>query len=192
MQQGELQPATFQGYYKTCEGILKFFDKQRLVSDLAPQDFGALRSHLASRLGVVGLANAITRIKVPFRWAFDNGVIDKPVRYGTEFKAPSAHARRLDRASKHTRLFSAEEIGKLIKAASNVNLRAAISRALDAGIPPATAARVFGTSIGVIMQHYADLDVERADTFLGLGVHVRTMSTAVGAGGTQKEAGQSR
>lgn len=83
MQQGELQPATFQGYYKTCEGILKFFDKQRLVSDLAPQDFGALRSHLASRLGVVGLANAITRIKVPFRWAFDNGVIDKPVRCGT-------------------------------------------------------------------------------------------------------------
>ena len=59
-------------------------------------------------------------------------------------------------------------------------------------LQPATAARVFGTSIGVIMQHYADLDVERADTFLGLGVHVRTMSTAVGAGGTQKEAGQSR
>lgn len=130
----ELQPATFHGYYKACEEILGFFGKNRLVSDLTPQDFGSLRSHLDSRLGVVGLANAITRINVSFKWAFDNGLIERPVRYGTEFKSPSARTRRLDCASKHTRLFSAEEIRNLIKAASTVNLKAAILLGVNGGM----------------------------------------------------------
>lgn len=47
--------------------------------------------------------------------------------------------------------------------------KAAISRALNGGMPPATASAVFGTSIKIILEHYAELDTERADVFLGLG-----------------------
>ena len=58
---GELSPRTFRDYYKTCEGLLAHFGKERRVDGLRPMTSAAFRSVLAKRYGVVSLKNEINR-----------------------------------------------------------------------------------------------------------------------------------
>ena len=51
--------------------------------------FEKLRTKLAESYGPVALANAVTRTRVMFKYAFDADLIDKPVKYGQGFKKPS-------------------------------------------------------------------------------------------------------
>src|SRR5262245_57625167 len=59
--------------------------------------------------GLVTLGNAIQRIRVVFKFAFDNGLIDRPARYGQEFRRLSRKTVRIDRAKKGPKLFTASE-----------------------------------------------------------------------------------
>src|SRR6516162_8821546 len=44
---GELSPRTWKQYMETCDLVVKHFGRGRLVSDLGPDDFAALRRRLA-------------------------------------------------------------------------------------------------------------------------------------------------
>lgn len=52
-----------------------------------------------------------------FNWAFEQGLIDKPLRQGAVFKKPSKKTVRLERAKKGPRMFEAEQLRKIIDAA---------------------------------------------------------------------------
>src|SRR3990172_2238301 len=52
---GDIKPKTFGDYHATCKMVVLSFGKNRLVDDLAAEDFEALRASLAKRLGVHGL-----------------------------------------------------------------------------------------------------------------------------------------
>jgi integrase len=119
---GELTKRSWQDYKAACDLIVSRFGKSRLVADLDPEDFSALRSNLARKWGPVTLGNVIQRIRVVFKFAWDNGLIDRPVRYGQGFKRPSRKVVRLDRAKKGPKLFSADEIRRLLAAASKSTL----------------------------------------------------------------------
>jgi integrase len=132
VESGELTNRSWQDYKAACDLIVSHFGKSRLVADLDPEDFAALRNKLAKKWGPVTLGNVIQRIRVAFKFAWDNGLIDRPVRYGQGFKRPSRKVVRIDRARKGPKLFTADEIRHLL-AAAGPQLRAMVLLGINGG-----------------------------------------------------------
>jgi integrase len=138
---GELTKRSWSDYKAACDIIISHFGKSRLVADLDPDDFTALRAKLAKKWGPVTLGNVIQRIRVAFKFAWDNGLIDRPVRYGQGFKRPSRKVVRIARAKKGPKLFTAHEIRRLLDAASKP-MRAMILLGINAGFGNADCGRL--------------------------------------------------
>src|SRR5262249_15475675 len=56
-------------------------------------------------------------VRCLFKYASDTDLIDRPVKYGPDFKRPSKKTLRLHRAAQGPKLFTAEEIRRLLDAA---------------------------------------------------------------------------
>jgi integrase len=130
---GEIQPRTFIELRATGIRIAEVFGKHRLVSDLGTDDFALLRSKLAKTRGATALGNEIQRVRSYFRWAYDDGLIDKPVRFGSAFKKPSAKTIRIERAKIGSRDLGAAEIQTLMDAA-NIPMKAMILLGVNCGL----------------------------------------------------------
>jgi integrase len=122
VESGEISARTVLDYKYTCERLIEAFGKTRPVEDLRPVDFQQLRTKLAKDRNPVSLGNEIQRIRVVFKFAFDQELIDKPVRYGQTFKKPSRKTLRLScnekRRANGKRMFSAEALRAILKHAS--------------------------------------------------------------------------
>jgi integrase len=138
---GELSPRTWAQYEETCVLLVDHLGKRRLVSDLGPDDFAALRRDLAKRWQPGTVGNFVQRVRVVFKYASDNDLIDRPVRYGTGFKRPSKKTLRVEKARKGHKLFTPGEIHRLLEAAS-VQLRAMILLGINAGLGNADCGRL--------------------------------------------------
>jgi integrase len=114
---GEITPRTFGEYHATGALLVGDFGKERLVDDLAADDFEGLRAHLATRLGPVALGNQIQRVRVVFKYAYDAGLIERPVRYGPSFKRPSKKVLRKARNERGPRMFEAADLRRMLDAA---------------------------------------------------------------------------
>ena len=88
--------------------------KDRLIDDLRPEDFESLRNRLAKSRGIVTLGNEVSRARILFKYAYDAGLIERPMRYGQSFKRPSRKALRKARQEKGPRMFQADEIRALL------------------------------------------------------------------------------
>jgi integrase len=141
VESGELTNRSWQDYKAACDLIISYFRKGRLVADLDPEDFTSLRSKLAKKWGPVTLGNVIQRIRVVFKFAWDNGLIDRPVRYGQGFKRPSRKVVRIDRAKKGPKLFTADEVRCLLAAAGS-SMRAMILLGINGGFGNADCGRL--------------------------------------------------
>jgi integrase len=117
---GELNPRTFWGYHATCEGVVKAFRKDRAVTDLVPDDFRKLRKELSKTRGAVALGNEIMRVRSIFKFAFDEGLILAPIKFGQAFGKPKsevvARAREAHRLEHGVRMFEANEIRAILAA----------------------------------------------------------------------------
>ncbi len=129
----ELSPRTFADYYATCERLINAFGKTRLVSDLAADDFDQLRAALGKTSGPVAVANEINRIRVAFKFAYDSGLVEHPMRFGPGFKRPSRRVLRRARAETGPRLFEAAELRKILEV-SRAPLRAMILLGINCGL----------------------------------------------------------
>jgi len=129
---GELGSRMFQEYREITDLLIAAFGKERLVDDLAANDFEKLRADMAERWGPVRLGNAITRVKSVFKYGIDNGLIDKAVRYGSEFTKPDKGVLRRHRAQNGQKMLEAASLRKLIDAAG-VSLKAMILLGLNCG-----------------------------------------------------------
>ncbi|NLX54145.1 MAG: ParB N-terminal domain-containing protein, partial [Planctomycetaceae bacterium] len=134
VQTGELQSRSFDHYYATCEGLLEHFGKTVFVDQIRPDDLLTFRHKLGETRNATSLANEITRVRSVFRFAFENGLIDRPVRYG-EFKRPSKSVIRRARTARGARLFEPAQLRKILKKA-NDQLRAMVLLGLNAGFGP--------------------------------------------------------
>jgi integrase len=118
---GDITPRTFTDYKATSDRLIEVFGKVRRVDDLAASDFEKLRASIAKTRGVVALGNEVQRIRVVFKYAYDAGLVDKPVRYGPTFKRPSRKTLRLDRHKKQQqngmKMFDATDLRRIIEAA---------------------------------------------------------------------------
>lgn len=128
----ELSPRSFRDYYGTCERVVTAFGKTRLVDDLAADDFEKLRTRLSKTCGHVALGNEIQRVRSLFKYGFEAGLIEKPVRFGPAFRKPSRKVLRQSRQANGERMFEAEQLRKIIEAAE-APLKAMILLGINCG-----------------------------------------------------------
>jgi len=134
---GELSGRTFVDYHAACADILEHFGKARLVEDCGPDDFDGYRAKTSKGRGLHHIAKRVTQVKMLFGFAFENELIEKPIRFGQQFSRPSMKSMRLHRARKQEkhglRMFEAAEILQLIDVASPA-LKAMILLAANSGL----------------------------------------------------------
>jgi hypothetical protein len=122
---GELQPRSFKDYYDACKMLVDHIGKTTIVENLRPPDFAGFRLKLAKGVSLVTLRNRISRSMTVFRWAVANDLIEK-VYLGTECKPPAAKALQQERSKKPVRLFSVEEIRKMLDQCPTIQLKGMI------------------------------------------------------------------
>jgi len=146
--------------YKRIGDVLIAQFRGMLVESLRPDDFGKLRAKWAKTNGPVSLGNNIRRAKVIFNFAWNNDLIDRPVRFGDQFAKPS---KATIRKSRRVKLLSAGEIRKLIEFASP-EMKAMILLGINCGLGNTDCARLTSEHI-----HGHWLDYPRGKT----GIHRR-------------------
>ncbi len=109
----ELSTVLFTDYKMITDLLVSSFGANRLVDDLAADDFAMLRGTMAKRWGPVRLGNSITRTKSVFKFGYESGLMDRPVRYGPEFVKPDKGAMRRHRAKSPAKMFEADELRAL-------------------------------------------------------------------------------
>ena len=130
----EITPRTYFEYKATTNLLIEQFGRDRLVDDITADDFEALRDGMAKRWGPVRLGNEIQKIKTFFKYGYETGLIDKPIRYGPQFKKPSASVLRRHRAKNGERMFQAAELCRLLDSlGTNPIMRSMILLGINAG-----------------------------------------------------------
>lgn len=130
---GELSSRTYDEYVATTDLLVVEFRKDRLVADLTAADFEALRATMAKKWGPVRLGNEIQKIRTAFKHGYESGLFDRPVRFGPQFKKPSASILRRHRAARGERMIEATDLRRLLKAAE-VPLKAMILLGLNCAL----------------------------------------------------------
>src|SRR5262249_3082440 len=121
-----------QKYHEATDEIIAHMGKTRLAADLDPDDFAGLRARMAAKWGLHRLADMIQHVRSVFKHAFEAGCIPTPVRFGPGFERPSKKAIRLHRAQQGPKLFTADELRRMIEAATP-NLKAMVLLGVNAG-----------------------------------------------------------
>jgi integrase len=129
---GELSPRTWAEYKASTDLLVSQFGKLRVVTDLGPDDFAGLRNKMAKQWGVHRLAKMIQYTRSVFKYGFEAGLLDRPMRFGPGFARPSKKTFRLERARQGPKLFTAEEIRGLFGAAG-VQLKAMLLLGINCG-----------------------------------------------------------
>jgi hypothetical protein len=136
LETGELSPRSFNEYTATCARLLEILGKNLVVEEIQPQDLLKVRESLAKTRGVVALANEIGRVRVVLNFAYQEALIDRPIRYGESFRKPSKAATRKHEASREMtngkKLFSPEEIRAMMQGA-DVHMKAMVLLAINSG-----------------------------------------------------------
>jgi integrase len=117
MKAGELARRTWLDYRSIMEMLIKGMGARRIVADLQPSDFAALKNKLAKRNGPHRMCTVIQVIRCAFKHAYDSDMLDRPIRFGPAFERTSKKTLRLHRARQGAKLFTAEEVWRLIDAA---------------------------------------------------------------------------
>lgn len=118
VEDGDLSQRQFNDLKTMAEFLVEHFGRNRSVATITIEDWGALRRKMAKRWAPSGLVSRIGNIRHFFAFGYENDFIDRPMKYGDQFKLPSKKRRRKARAEKGKRLFTAAEIQKLLKHAS--------------------------------------------------------------------------
>lgn len=132
VESGELSARTLRQYHSTADLLVRLMRGDRLVTDIRPEDLEGLRAKLAKGRGPVALGNEITVVRMIFRFAYEQGLIDQPIRYGSSFQRPTRKTLRQERAKKGLRMFEARELRAILDAAKTP-MKALVYLGLNAG-----------------------------------------------------------
>ena len=129
----ELTQRSFLDYRATTDLLIAHFGKHKFVEDLVADDFGDLRAEMATKWGPVRLSREVTQVKSVFKFADENGLIERPIRYGSQFDKPSKSVLRKHKAASEKKTLSAAEIRELIDKADPI-ITAWILLAMNCGL----------------------------------------------------------
>ena len=157
LESAEIVKRTFEDYRGTCDRLVAEFGKQTVVDDLTDESFETLRANIARSWGPVRLSNEVTRVRSVFKRGRKLDLVPD------EFRKPSRKVLRKHRAEGGKRLFSAEEIHRLLDAAS-VTMRGMLLLGINTGFG--------GSDCGTLPKHAVDLEggwIEYARPKTGVG-----------------------
>jgi integrase len=129
---GQLSSRTWDDYKVACDQVVKNFGKRRLLSDIGPEDFAALGTKLIKQYGPHRYGKTIQCVRCLFKFGYDAGLIDKPMRFGAGFERPSKKVLRLHKARQGPRTFTAQEVRRIIDTAG-MPLKAMILLGINCG-----------------------------------------------------------
>ena len=138
---GELSPRTWREYKTACDEIVACFGKTRLLADVGPDDFADLRHKMAAKWGPVRLGNQIQYVRSVFKYAYEAGLIDRPAGSGPASRRPSKKTLRLKRAKQGPKLFTADEVRRMIDGAGTP-LKAMVLLGVNCGFGNADVGRL--------------------------------------------------
>ena len=121
----EITSRTFSQHNKTCKILEAAWGLTRIVSDLAIEDFEKLRADMATTRCAATMKSDIGAVRTILHFAYNNGLIEHPIRTGTAFQAPSRSVLRKEKNEREPKLFTADEIQQMLSAAEP-NLKAQI------------------------------------------------------------------
>ena len=130
---GEISQRWLDDLQKACEILLASVGKQRIAETLQPVDFEKLRKDIVTGKSPTVAKNVINRIRSVFKFAEENDLVERRIKFGTGFKPPSKAVIRKHRNTKPKKLFSATDVRKLIHAA-DTTMAAMIILAMNAGL----------------------------------------------------------
>jgi integrase len=137
----ELSLRTWNDYRAIMAMLTTGLGKLRPVAALDPQDFAALKTKLAKRNGPARMSTVVQVIRCAFKFAYESGALDNPVRFGPTFKRTSKKTMRLHRPRQRAKLFTTEEIRRLVDAAGTP-LKAMILLGINCGFGNADCANL--------------------------------------------------
>jgi len=114
MDAGEVGRWTFRDRKIVAAQLVGVLGRGVPVESLKPADFARLRNELAKTLGPTVLKITISRIKSIFKWGWESELLDKPIRFGPDFKPPSAKAIRQAKQAVGKKLFEADEVRTIL------------------------------------------------------------------------------
>ena len=113
----EITDKTFADYHMVGGLIVKHFGKRQCVDSLRSTDCAKFRHVLGQRYTVSGLMKALKVVRIYSRWGYESDLIDKPIRFGSHFKALPKKKLPLHKASKRRKHFEKLEIQKMLAGA---------------------------------------------------------------------------
>ena len=129
---GELSPLTWRSYRDCAEKLAEILGRTRRAAGVKPDEWRRLRMKLAKTRGPVSLKNEIQRVRTIWKWGYESGLLDVPMRFGPDFRGASRKTLRLAKAEKGLKLLEASDLWRLIDAA-DVHMRAMIFLSLNCG-----------------------------------------------------------
>jgi integrase len=138
---GDLSKRAWDDYHEACERFLGFIGKTRFIDTLSVDDFARYRASFPDTWGPSRINNEIARLSTVLNYAYQNELVEAPIRTGENFKRVSQKKQRLERAKKPKKLFTAIEIHQLLNAA-NFQLKAMILLGINCGYGNADCGRL--------------------------------------------------
>lgn len=114
---GKIRQATWDERLATCQMMTKTLGRLVALESLTPADFDKLRLHLSKTCGPTRFTNEVHRVRSVLKYAFETGLVSRPVLVGPKFKGASKAERRKEKNSRPSRMFTADQCCQLIDAA---------------------------------------------------------------------------
>lgn len=159
MDAGRIKPATFNAYQRVAELQATVLGRTRPAASITPIDFAKVRSALPGEFGVsaVVLSRTMTICRMPWRWAYESELLEKPIRFGPDFTGPTKGDIRRQRHERGRQIFTAAELRAM----------------LDLSDPRLSAMIYLGINGAYTQSEIAALAVDEVDLSAGLIDHLR-------------------
>lgn len=155
---GDLSPRTLNQYVIAGRWLVEGIGRHRLIETIGPADFTKLRNSFPADWGIVFSDARIMHVRTMFKWAYDNDVIDRPVKYGSNWSKTPKKQVRLEQAGKESKSFTRKETLALLEIAQP-QIKAMILLGRNAGYGNLDCARLKTTDVKGVW-----LDVPRGKT----------------------------
>jgi integrase len=150
---GDLRPKTWADLFSTARRVVSGLGGDRAVNKLGPADFTALRTSFALGGGPFMVEKAVVVARMIFRYAYDNELIDDPVRFGDHFKRPGRVSKRRTKRALGPQVFEAKEIRALLdltKKTNNHAMRSMILLGINGAFGPTDCGRLLIKNLDMI------------------------------------------
>jgi len=106
VERGDLSPRTLNQYVIAGKWLVDGIGRHRLIETIGPTDFTRLRNSFPAKWGTVFCDARIMHVRTMFKWAYENDVIDRPVKYGSDWSKTPKKKVGLEQQAKQSKEFT--------------------------------------------------------------------------------------